>query len=158
MQRTQWTQAQREQALALVAEVGSHETARRLGIPVGTVASWAKRNGVTSPNPELRAGGIRSASLAWEERRLRLKDKLGDAAERFVDLATSDRVLTDVRGRAVVGGANDSKNYMIAASISVDKAQLLAGAATTRTEATQVNRDELLDQARQRADRHLRSA
>lgn len=140
------TPQQKAEALRLLAEVGKAEAARRTGIPAGTIASWGVRNGVTSPPVEAIAKANEVAQLAWEERRLRLKDKLGAAAEQFIDQATKRISTRDVR------------DLTVSMAVCIDKAQLLAGAATARTEASVTNRDDALNAARERADRHLRSA
>lgn len=64
-----YTEQQRAEALELFVELGAGETARRLGIPKPTVASWARRAGVhTDAEAASRARARTEAARArWEE-------------------------------------------------------------------------------------------
>lgn len=146
------TDEQRAEALALYAEHGLAEAHRRTSIAKGTISSWARRTGVQTSAPGNMREANEAAAMAWEQRRLALKDKLGQAVEEFVEAAR--RV---ARG---AGSAKDAQALMTAAAIGVDKAQLLAGGATARTEvdvsdpgARLAAVHELKDQAAKRAGR-----
>lgn len=120
----QYTDEQRAQALALYAEVGPAEAARQLGIKAGTIRQWAARAGVTGDDPRTRLA-TEGARVKWAARRDELADKAGAAAEQVLE--------------AMVKAANDgdgmnARGLSVAFGVTVDKAQLLAGGATSRSE------------------------
>jgi len=116
---------QKAEALRLPAEVGKAEAARRTGIPAGTIASWGVRNGITAPDTNCTRTAVAAASVAWADRRVTLGEELGRiatlAARRMTERLEADKT-TGVRDLAAT------------VAVLVDKAQLLTGGATARTE------------------------
>lgn len=98
---------ERRMALALAAELGPAEAARRLGIPASTVGSWVRRDKAAT-----------TAALA----------KVGVSAERVTSADLDDvaaRALAAVDEAIAAGKANDARNWAVTAAIVIDKAQLL---------------------------------
>ncbi len=121
MPAPKWTKAQRDQALELYREHGPAEASRRCGIPTKTISSWAGRTGVRTDAPSHTDAAVRAAAMRWADRRLRLADKLGQLAETLAD-------------RAFDAEPRDAKWLADAADRAVSNAQLLSGAATSRSE------------------------
>jgi transposase-like protein len=124
MQRTSYTPEQKAAALALLAQVGKAEAARRTGIPAGTIAAWGSRTGVSAPTPEALRPVVEARQLAWAERKVALASKLGDAADLAVAELTA-RIQTKTIG---------DRELITALTALVDRAQLLTGEATSRPE------------------------
>ena len=101
-------------------EVGPAETGRRLGVPSGTVRSWAKREGLTTVASEKRQAGVAAARLTWDQRRCEMTLRLGEVAAQMLD-------------RAADAPPAKTKNLATAMAIMVDKAELLAGATNRST-------------------------
>lgn len=125
MAKAKYTPEQKAEALRLYAEHGAGETHRLTGIPKGTLTSWAGRNGVQSHAAAKTAIATEASKIKWAERRQTLADQLGDAVADFVAAA---------RKAAADGDGRNTQALMTAAAISVDKAQLVSGGATSRHE------------------------
>jgi hypothetical protein len=125
MQRTQRTEAERDEALRLMADKGVTEAARITGIPKGTIASWGVRRGVTSPPVAQAQAMVEHQKVAWSIRKVALGEKLGTLCEKMAQ-GIDERL--DAKS---IAGVRD-----LAASIAilVDRAQLLTGGVTARTE------------------------
>jgi hypothetical protein len=136
------TSEERARVAALVGEVGPAEAARRTGHPLGTVKSWARRAGVVAPEPNP-AKATAAASIAWAERRATLVDELGKAAAKAID-RVNERLEEDK--------TTGLRDLAVSAAVMIDKAQLLSGGSTARTE-TAVTREQMLEEARDRASR-----
>lgn len=111
-----YTDAERTEALALYDEHGAAETARRLGIPIGTVASWACRAGAS-----LHA---KDTSAAVAANRSRIVAKLRQIAELGADIELAMLESGEVSLRDVVG----------ARTRAIHDLQLLSGEPTERAE------------------------
>lgn len=111
--------------MRLVAEVGVNETARRLEVPVGTVASWAHRGHVVSPDAAVMAKATAAKQVAWAERRIALGERLGQIAAMAAE---------KVAERVEAGTTAGVRDLAGAMALFVDKAQLLTGSATARAE------------------------
>lgn len=127
-----WPRAQRAEATQLAAEVGAAEACRRTGVPAATLRSWVKR--ATDAGIEVVPAGdveiVQGSTLAWPERRRLLADRLHDLA---VVSATAAR-------EAVEDGATrKAKDLSVVFGIATDKALLLSGGATRRTETRNEN-------------------
>lgn len=120
MQRTRYSPEQKAEALELLATVGKAEAARRTGIPPGTIASWGSRNGVRAVDDER----VHAARQAWAERRAVLADTLGEVA----DQATAKLK------QMIVADEVSAAELVRAIAVVVDRAQLLSGDVTERTE------------------------
>ena len=142
-----WTPEERDAAVALVAEHGQAEAARRTGVPVGTIASWAKRAKVVAPASADRARRVEASQIAWAERRLTLADRFGEVADKAARVLLERLDHADVTVPQVIS----------VIEAAVGKAQLLTGGSTSREEQVLTGKDQLIEEAEARA-RHLRSA
>jgi len=105
----------RREALDCYREHGPAEAGRRLGIPSGTIRSWARREGLATVAPQERKAAVDAARLTWEQRRCDLRQRFGEVAgELLADLPVTN--------------PNATKNLVTAAAICVDKAESLARA------------------------------
>jgi hypothetical protein len=124
MSRTAYTEEQRAEALELYVAVGNREAAKRTGIPAGTIAAWASRCGVKSARAEQFEEARQAMRVPWEQRRAIVADALGEVAavatEKLRALIESDQVKAGDLARAL--------------AVVIDRAQLLSGGATARTE------------------------
>lgn len=149
MGRQRWTSEQKTEALELIVEHGPAEAARRTGIPVGTIASWATRAGVSGEHhteATIAATAARQATTA--ERRAAMLPALLDSFERLA----ADLFAPTVEKRAVAAGqmreveivtirhatttATERWATVRAMALIVDKVQLIAGEATERIDLT----------------------
>jgi hypothetical protein len=148
MQRTQYTPEQKAAALDLLATVGKAEAGRRSGIPVGTIAAWGSRCGVTAPTeqPERRAQ-VEARALTVATRKAALAERMLTKAEQILDQL--DASVLEKHVKVVSHGARlgskveivdvvydrpptaDQKRIVDAVAVLVDKIQLLTGEATT---------------------------
>lgn len=125
--RLQYTDGQRDEALALLAEVGSAEAARRTGIPSGTIASWGHRHGVTAPAvSEARQASVSAVQATLTERKAALAGDLRSLAAKAVAKLAEKIDADEVSARDLVS----------ALTAAVDRLQLLTGEATARIEQT----------------------
>lgn len=122
MARTRYTAEQKAEALALYVEHGAAETARRTGLPEGTVKSWANRNGATNKKLLKTVAATEAKRRSAEERRAVVMERLWEIADRGTEI-TIDK-LDDVDVRDLVG----------AWTRAIHDAQLLDGRPTERTE------------------------
>lgn len=171
MARTSYTAEQRAEALALYAEHGLAEAARRTGIKAGTIGSWAHRSGTPSVASEKTAAAVERASLDMAARRLRLAEALMGDIERL--RRSLWQPCTERKALVVSGGMREpgvveivdidrdqpsfgeQKTIMTALAIAVDKVQLLTGEATERHEH---RHSDALDEELQRLAADLASA
>ena len=86
--KRQYTDEFRIEAIRLAESVGSHEAARRLGVPVATVGNWKRRRaaaGVVAPEVTAGTGGgtasvpTRRPVSELEAENSRLRRELADA-------------------------------------------------------------------------------
>lgn len=145
------TPEQKQEAIDLATTVGKAEAARRTGISPGTIGSWLTRAGLSNADPEGRAQRITVAQETWVERRADLGNRMGEIA--------SD-ALEAIAERLADGKTSGVRDLSATLAVLVDKAQLLSGAATARTEATATepaaSHDTAIEDARNRA-RSLRA-
>jgi len=124
--RGRWPDEVRSEALVLYAEEGVHVAHDRTGVPVNTIRSWAKR---ASAFVEERTGvevvPQSSSGVPWSERREVVVDQIGG----LVALAISK-----TREAFEAGRLRDAKDGTISLAVLIDKAQLLTGSATSRSE------------------------
>lgn len=146
MQRMQYTDAQRAEALSLLARYGKAEAARRTGIPVGTIASWGHRNDVSSPPPEEMRARAEALKATIEQRKAGLADTLVGVVERLV----RDVFAPTTERKAMAAGAMrqveiveiihdtttaaERRTTLQAIATAVETIQLLTGGATARIE------------------------
>lgn len=134
MART-YTDTERSDAVALYVEHGLAEAHRRTDVPKPTLRSWATKAGLDISELSARtahktAAASEATRRRWETLRTTMADRSGDLAARVLDLVAEhlDQLTPET--------AADVKNLATAAGILIDKAQLLDGHATSRTEAT----------------------
>jgi transposase-like protein len=131
------------EALDLVAQCGAAEASRRLGIPKGTIDSWASRARVPAPDPNPAQIERRLATIA--ERKARLADELLDTcqqlkAQLFAPCVERKAMAGPKREIEIVDIHLDQPSFvdqraiMISIAVAVDKVQILTGEATERTE------------------------
>lgn len=125
--RRTYTQAERNDARGIATAEGIPTASRKLGIPEGTLRKWDSRYGwgiarARQAQMETRHTII---SLEWATRRVGLATDLGDTAAKA--LARCDDALD-------LGRLNDARQAALTASVLIDKAQLLSGGATSRTD------------------------
>ncbi len=143
---TNWPEATREAALERLRNGETiAQVERALDGPTRpTLSRWATRAGidVVQLNAEKTQRARESAALnreqgRWSERRAQVADDAGNAAELALTVAV--QALEDGKPRT-------AKDAATTFAILVDKAQLLTGAATDRTDHTGLQ-DRVLDQA-----------
>lgn len=151
MPAPRWTDEQKAQALLVFRSHGATEAARQTGVPKGTVASWARREQVHTNAPVEREAAVESASLAAEERRLRLADSLLDDVQGLRRRLFTGMTYHHVKvvglgeGRATTEVVEvetdqpvpaDQLRLVQAIGTLVDRVQLLTGQATERVDLT----------------------
>ncbi|QQS25164.1 MAG: hypothetical protein IPM43_01870 [Actinomycetota bacterium] len=129
MPRTRYLPEQKAEALQLVASLGQAEAARISGIPFGTVCSWASRAGLKGPEEFVgRQKAVAAKRVAFAERRVDLGNRIGDLAAKIADRIDAELETGTRRDYQSI------RNLSGSLSVLVDKAQLLSGGVTTRTE------------------------
>lgn len=152
MPRQPWTAEQREHALGLYAEHGAGEAARRTGIPVGTISSWAQRAGVAATATARTAAAVEASKASMEARKVRLADDLMEDIQRIraqLFAPCVERKPVVVSDGARVGSHveivdvdlsqpsfSEQKAIMTTIAIAIDKVQILTGEATERVDHT----------------------
>jgi transposase-like protein len=136
-----YTEAQRQEALELGGRVGFAEAGRQLGIPDGTLRYWASLAGSALADAERHVGleplrlvgspaqPTSTAVEPWPQRRARMLPRLGEVAAQAIEAAS--RSIAEGKGR-------EAQAFATTAGILIDKAQLLAGGATSRSESASV--------------------
>lgn len=148
---TAYTDDQKAQAVATYVETGNlHEGARSCGAAPNTVKTWAINAGHDPSQIGAHAAAKTAAAneatrRRWETLRTTMADRSGDLAAKLLELL--DEHVTDL----VPETAADAKNLATAAAILIDKAQLLDGHATSRTEATINDQRSVIEDARDRS-------
>lgn len=148
--RRSYTDAEKAAALALYEAEGPTAVQDQMGIAKGTVAGWARTNGVRTRSIENASARVQAQSVSMAERKLNLAAGLMDDIERLrVQLWAS---CTERKAMVVSDGAaegshveivdidltqptfGDQKSIMTSLAIAVDKVQILTGDVTARTE------------------------
>jgi transposase-like protein len=125
--RRSYTDADKADALALYESDGPTVVEAKLGIPKGTVTKWAKAAGTPTRFLENRSAGTQASALEWEQRRVDLAHRIGATAELALTRATE----------ALEGNSpREAQQAATTMAILIDKAQLLTGGVTARTETT----------------------
>lgn len=122
MANRSYSETEKKAALDIYAELGPAEASRRMGIPSGTIRSWAKRTGATVVRGETARANVEAARLTWAQRRADLTLQLGEAAQEFLDRSRKST------------GAQVARTHMGSCVAAIEKAQLLDGSATERVE------------------------
>lgn len=129
MQRTRYSLEQKAEALQLLARLGPHEASRLTDIPVGTISSWGTRAGVKGPEEFTgRQKAVAAKQVAFAERRVDLGNRIGEIATKIAER------IDDELEHGVKREGQLVRNLAGSLAVLVDKAQLLSGGATVRTE------------------------
>ena len=152
------TPEQKAQALSIYIECGPAEASHQTGIASATIRSWAHRSGQTVLRRQSNVAAVQAAILSREQRRARLADDLLAVAEREVAMLYQPVHTRNVAARSRLIESDDlpeapERRQMITiAAIAIDKSQLLAGDATSRTEVddTAARREQIIEQLRRR--------
>lgn len=165
MQRQRYTDEQKTEALRLMVEHGKAEAARRTGIAIGTIGSWATRAGLSAEISEQMRPAIEARAATLLQRKQALAEGLLDDIARL-----RSELFAPVLERKVVivkGGTADpctvaeivdvehkrpspadQKHLVIACAVAIDKVQLLTGGLTASIGVTEA--PEPLTQAEER--------
>lgn len=119
-----YTEAEKDQAVALYATDGPTAVQHELGVPKGTVTKWAKARGVATVRTERMREAHEAVMADAAERRARLATRLLTLAEVATEVEFD---LVDEAGLRDVVGARTR---------AIHDHQLLMGGATARTETT----------------------
>lgn len=122
--RTEYTNEERSEALALLAEHGKAEAARRTGIPVGTIGSWGSRHHIASPPIEAKVAAVEQKLTTMADRKIELAERVAGVLDRAIR-KLDDRIRNDEISTTTLVRATDRL---------VDRLLLLTGEATERIE------------------------
>lgn len=133
-----FTEQERNEAVAIVADKGLAAAWRETGIPKPTLVRWCKDAGVERFHPERTRAAVdalqQSAALAREQLRAELLERALDLLERM------DEPHVDFKGKEAsevtypIAPAAAVQNYATSAAILIDKYRLEMGEATGRQE------------------------
>jgi len=150
MTRRTYTDAEKAEALRLYVEVGPNEAGRRTGIDPGGITRWAKAEGLATLTAKTETT-LSELRARMELKKARLADGFLDDAEwlrQQIRQPSVEKVVKTVgtgKGMTVTEivdvefdepTAATKKTLLTAAAIAVDKAQILTGGPTERTEHT----------------------
>jgi transposase-like protein len=145
--RRSYSDEERQAALDLYETDGPTAVERQLGIHKGTVTKWAKATGVETRCLETKRKSVAASRLHWEQRRADMAHQIGDVAALALERVEQALEGPDIdvelmirergpKGEMVdrIPNPNDAKNLATTMAILVDKAQLLTGGVTGRTD------------------------
>jgi len=117
-----YTEAEKEEAAEITAQLGPSAASRKTGIPKGTLSHWLRDYGKTSKGNEQtkKATSVRLAQLAAKREIVR---------EMFLE--ETQHSLRLMEGQT---DANERRNLAIAAGTTLDKFRLESGESTSREE------------------------
>ena len=129
MPAAKYTQAQRDEALALYHTDGPTAVEKKLGIPKGTVTRWAKETGVETVSVSTTRAGTEAASVYAKARRAELAKLLLDDAHRLRQQLWEPARLVSFGGKDNTLAETmldeplfvDKKNILGAVGIAVDR-------------------------------------
>jgi len=124
-----WTEEQRQQAQLLAERIGVTKAAKQLGMPYGTVAAMMSRTRnrvqvVERVAPDV-APILNSGAAEWDGTQQVTAARYGRLVA--AQLTVAEELLRQERYR-------EHKDVILASAIATDKAQLLSGHATSRSE------------------------
>jgi transposase-like protein len=140
-----YTEAEKADAVAHYLQHGLAAAHQATGVPKQTLQDWARKAGhnladISGRTADQTRAATAARTILWEDRRTDLTHKLGDVAELALDKA---------RELVEAGKPGEAQKAMVTAAIGIDKAQLLSGNATSRTETVHPDRtpeyEEVLD-------------
>ena len=134
-----WTDEQKTDALRLYVELGANATARKTGIPRGTISAWAKAAGFQPVAMEKNLQHAVETSRAQAEvRRELLALRFGEVALDFLQWTHEETIdYVGQQGKEVKRKrpvATDIRNLTVAAAVAAEKLELLTNRVTVRTE------------------------
>lgn len=145
MQRTQWTDAQKAEALRIFREGGAAEASKQTGIPIATISSWARRAGVRVTESD-RPAQLEARRLTIAERKGALVVGMLDDIERLrtqLFAPTVEKKAMVVDKELVIAEVKlpqptyaDQNRIVASLTTLLDKVLLLSGDATARIEQT----------------------
>lgn len=141
-----WSPEQRTNALDQLRNGATlAQTHTDTGIPKSTLSGWARTAGLdlAARSEAKTAAATQAAQRKWAERRADLADRIGEGTELALDQAIAF---------LAAGRPRDAKDAATTLGILVDKAQLLAGDATSRSEHLGL-REQVAEQAAELAPR-----
>ncbi len=126
-QQRRWDADTKATALRIYAERGGPAASEATGVPVATIRSWAHRAATEAAAVVATVTGrtIAQAGTDWPTRRAELLAELPDAIA---------ETLVAYRRKVADGSGRDARDFSVALAVLVDKAQLIAGHATSRSE------------------------
>lgn len=145
-----WSKELKELALGHYVELGAKGTKEALAeaghdVPDATIRTWASQAGLSvqraSRLREQKAQAIEERELSaevWEIKRSKMADRLGDVAELLLDA---------IHAAAQEGMLSKARDGATALATVIDRAQLLSGSPTRRTE-TVGSREQLSERAK----------
>jgi hypothetical protein len=154
-----WTAEQKEEALGIYVASGPAEASRQTGIPAGLVSKWAQRAGMVSKAAKATSRATETAKANREVRKALLAEALLEDGEKLrKQLWAPAKVhnwgtVSTREGNATTTTTEwqeheiaeptfaDKRMILQAVATAIDKSQLLAGEATSRSE--QVSTTEL---------------
>lgn len=129
MPAPKYSQAQKDEALALYHTDGPTAVEKKLGIPKGTVTRWAKETGVETVSVSSTRAGTEAASVYAKARRAELAKLLLDDAHRLREQLWQPARLVSFGGKDNTLAETmldeplfvDKKNILGAVGIAVDR-------------------------------------
>lgn len=138
-----YSAAEREHAIALVAEHGLAHAWRESGIPKPTLVRWCKEAGVERFHPEQTRAALdvlqSRAAMTRETLRLMLLEKAVDLMERIDEPHVEFKGKDGAAVEYPMAPASAVQNYATSVAIFLDKYRLEVGESTGRTESVNVN-------------------
>jgi transposase-like protein len=138
--RKVYTDEEKAEAIKLAIEVGAAEAARQTGISRGTIVSWTSRMGVATVANERTREATKAVKANAEQRREKIRDTLLKRVQTYLDWTVKPTI--DYVGTFATKvtrdhpSAPDIRNLVIAASVAIDKAELLSGKSTSNSTLT----------------------
>jgi transposase-like protein len=142
-----YTEAEKGEAVAHCLQHGMKDAHDTLGIPKPTLSSWMtedERAEMAERFTSKTSAATAAAAQTWADRRPGLTDQLGEIAQ-----LAMDKAVELIR----LGKTADAQKAMVTAAIGIDKAQLLSGHATSRTETIAPDRNPEYEEALDRTIR-----
>lgn len=129
-----WSDEQKAHALEIYRTDGPNEAERQTGIPHSSIIRWAQAQGVELESIENKSKAVQAARLVWQKRR-------NDLVEEMSDTITIAHL--GVQYELIEAHWKEAKDAATTMAILIDKAQLLSGGATGRTETSHMTREEI---------------
>jgi hypothetical protein len=129
-----YTQAQKDQALALYHTDGPTAVEKTLGIPKGTVTRWAKETGVETVSVSATRAGTEAAAVYAKARRVELAQLLLEDAHRL-----RKQLWEPATVHAFGGKDNTYEEHELAEPTFTDKKNIISAVSTAMTTVTKLD-------------------